>query len=114
MTTIAGTGAPIGVHDYQQLVGEHHALVRHYGRAQVRCSEQLREQAGEIARLRAEAIRLRGSIVVRDTALAWVREERNDIAGRQAALYSSASTARRHHPGRRHAEDTREPCHEKT
>lgn len=69
--TSAGICAPRGAYEFGQLVGEHHALLRHYGRAQVRCSEQLRGQAAEIARLRSETMRLRARMMLRDTALAW-------------------------------------------
>lgn len=55
---------------------EHLALLVHYGRTQRRCSELLTAQAAEIARLQAEAVRLRAAVVVRDTALAWAHDDR--------------------------------------
>jgi len=59
-----------------QLLDEHRALMRHYGRAQVRCSDLMREQAAELVELRSQAVRLRAAVIVRETALAWEREDR--------------------------------------
>ncbi len=55
---------------------EYAALARQYGRSQGRCSELLVAQARAIARLEAEAVRLRGALIVRDTALALAHEDR--------------------------------------
>jgi Uncharacterized protein conserved in bacteria (DUF2325) len=66
----------IAGHDFDALLQEHAALLRAYGEAQARCSEQIRRQALEIARLESQAMRLRAELVKRDTALAWAREER--------------------------------------
>ena len=63
-------------HDFEQLAREHRVLMRGYGRAQARCSEQLRLQAREIERLQAQAMRLRAEVILRETALAWAREDR--------------------------------------
>lgn len=95
MMRSAGTDAPLGAHDLEQLVGEHQALMRYYGKAQRRCSEQLREQASQIARLRAEAMRLRARVVVRDTALAWEREDRQALEADIPGLPSRRTLARR-------------------
>lgn len=62
--------------DFDQLLREHAALLRAHGEAQQRCSEQIRAQAQEIARLNAQAMRLRAELVKRDTALAWAKEDR--------------------------------------
>lgn len=59
-----------------QLFEEHRAFMRHYGRAQVRCSDLMREQAAELVKLRSQAVRLRAAVIVRETALAWEREDR--------------------------------------
>lgn len=59
-----------------QLLDEHRALMRHYGRAQLRCSDLMREQAAELSALRSQAVRLRAALIVRETALAWEREDR--------------------------------------
>lgn len=61
--------------EIEQLIAEHRALMRHCGEAQVRCSEHIWAQAREIERLHAERTRLRAMVVVRDTALAWARED---------------------------------------
>ena len=66
----------IAADDFDALLQEHAALLRAHGEAQARCSEQIRRQALEIARLEAQAMRLRAELVKRDTALAWAREER--------------------------------------
>ncbi|MCS4508954.1 DUF2325 domain-containing protein [Xylophilus ampelinus] len=62
---------------------EYAALARQYGRSQGRCSELLVAQARAIGRLEAEAVRLRAAVVVRDTALAFAREDR---LGAEAAV----------------------------
>ncbi|MBB3225128.1 DUF2325 domain-containing protein [Pseudoduganella umbonata] len=62
--------------DFDQLLREHAALLRAHGEAQARCSEVIRAQATEIARLDAQAMRLRMELVKRETALAWAREDR--------------------------------------
>ncbi|MEH3087599.1 MAG: DUF2325 domain-containing protein [Xylophilus ampelinus] len=49
--------------------------MRAYAEAQARCSRLLASQAREIARLESEAVRLRGALVRRDTALGLLREE---------------------------------------
>ena len=63
-------------HDFDQLAQEHHALMRGYGSAQRRCTEQLHAQAHELERLQAQVMRLRAEVILRDTALAWEREDR--------------------------------------
>ena len=62
--------------DFHHLLQEHAALLRAHGEAQARCSEVIRSQALEIARLDAQAMRLRMELVKRETALAWAREDR--------------------------------------
>ncbi|WP_338760282.1 DUF2325 domain-containing protein [Massilia sp. METH4] len=59
-----------------QLLHEYAALLRAHGEAQARCSELIRAQALEIARLEAQAMRLRAEVVKRDTALALAKEDR--------------------------------------
>ncbi|MGP1630049.1 MAG: DUF2325 domain-containing protein [Giesbergeria sp.] len=63
-------------HDVAQLVFEYHALVRHCAKVQARCSELARQQAAEIECLRAQSMRQRAATIVRDSALAWEREDR--------------------------------------
>src|SRR5450830_192787 len=55
-------------------------LARHLAKAQRRCSDQLVEQAREIAELKAQAMRLRAQIVVRDSELAWAAQDRTALA----------------------------------
>jgi hypothetical protein len=62
--------------DFDQLLQEHAAVLRAHGEVQGRCTEQIRAQAREIARLEAETMRLRMELVKRETALAWAREDR--------------------------------------
>lgn len=64
---------------------EHCALMRDYGRAQLRCSEQMNAQVREIERLQAENLRLRARLVARETALAWAAQ---DHAAREQAAWS--------------------------
>lgn len=61
--------------DFECLAQEHGVLMLQYGYAQARCSELLVTQAAEIVRLQAEAMRLRAAVIVRDTALAYARED---------------------------------------
>jgi hypothetical protein len=63
-------------HDVEQLIHEHHVLVRHCAKVQARCHEVTRQQAAEIERLHAQAMRQRAAIIVRDSALAWAHEDR--------------------------------------
>ncbi len=60
---------------FDHLLHEHRALLAHYGRAQLRCTQMLTMQAREIERLQAEAIRLRARLIVRETALAYARQD---------------------------------------
>lgn len=62
--------------DYHQLLREHRALLRAYGRAQNCFSEQVRAQEREIARLKSEAMQMRALVIQRDSELAWAREDR--------------------------------------
>ena len=68
----------LAAHEIPQLIGEHHALMRHYGQTQRRCDALVRAQAAEIERLQGQAMRLRAAVIVRDTALAWERSQRVD------------------------------------
>ncbi len=70
---------------------EHKALLRGYGGAQRRCSEVLLGQALEITRLKAQVMRLRAAVIVRDTALGWARE---DQAALEAAIPGLPNRAR--------------------
>ncbi len=65
---------------FDHLLNEHRALLAHYGRAQLRCSQALTAQAREIERLQAEAIRLRGRLIRRETELAYARQDQARLA----------------------------------
>ncbi len=58
---------------------EHRALLAQYGEIQKRCSTVIAAQAAEIARLQSQAVRLRAAAVVRESALAWEREDRQTV-----------------------------------
>lgn len=65
-------------HEVPGIVSEHHALMVEYGRAQVRCSQLLTSQAGQITRLEAQLVQLedqlmqlRIAVLLRDTAHEW-------------------------------------------
>lgn len=79
----------LAAHEIPQLIGEHHALMRHYGQTQTRCDALVRAQAAEIERLQGETMRLRAAVIVRDTALAWERAQRS-----QAVLICMQNLAR--------------------
>lgn len=66
----------VSAHDFDQLLREHHALLCAYRDVQARCGEQLRVQAGTIARLDAQMMRLCAVLIRRETALAWEKEDR--------------------------------------
>lgn len=81
--------------DFRELTREHQALMRDYGRAQRRCSDQLRAQALTIEGLEAQAMQLRAAVIVRDNALAWSREDRAALERAIPGLPRRASLARR-------------------
>jgi hypothetical protein len=68
---------------YSSLAQEHCALIAQYGQVQRRCSAVITRQAAEIERLQAQAIQLRGRLIVSETALAL---ERNDRLALEAAI----------------------------
>lgn len=53
---------------------EHCVLLRHFAALQERCTVQARSQAREIEKLNAQILRLRGQLIIRESALAWERE----------------------------------------
>lgn len=69
----------------EPLVEEHAVLLSAYARVQERCSRLLTEQAAQIEALQAQVLRLRGALVLRDSAVAMVREE---LAARSAQGFS--------------------------
>lgn len=86
---------PVAAHDFEQLLREHRVLMCEYGKTQKRCSEQLRAQAREIERLNAQAMQLRAAAIVRETALAWAREDRAALEQTIPGLPKRLTLARR-------------------
>jgi hypothetical protein len=78
------------IQDRQALQREHAALLAAYGQAQSHCSRLITAQAARILHLEAEAMRLRAAVIMRDTALAWAREDRQALEGSIPALTAAA------------------------
>lgn len=74
---------------------EHRALLAQYGEIQKRCSGVIAAQAAEIARLQAQAVRLRAAALLRETALAWEREDRQALEAAIPGLPKRLRLARR-------------------
>ncbi len=70
------------------------ALCRQLGGAQQRCSDAMQAQARQIEALTAEVVRLRGAVVVRDTRLAFVREELEQLRATSPGLPHRQAMAR--------------------
>jgi len=69
-------------------------LCRQLGEAQTRCSDALARQAGELEQLRAEVLRLRAAVVVRDTRLAMAQDELQQLQAAQPGLRRRRDMAR--------------------
>ena len=76
--------------EFERLADEHRVLVGQYGRVQTRCSQLVKAQAIEIAALSARAMRLQAAVIVRDSALAWAREDRDGYLARLEASLVAA------------------------
>jgi hypothetical protein len=61
------------------LTREHAALLHGYAQAQTRCSTLLHAQHQRIEALEAALMRSRAAVIVRDSALAWERAERQEL-----------------------------------
>ncbi len=81
--------------DSQTLQREHAALLAAYGQAQSHCSRLLAAHAARILYLEAEAMRLRAAVILRDTALAWEREDRKALETAIPGLPRRVALARR-------------------
>ncbi|MBT3069184.1 DUF2325 domain-containing protein [Rhodoferax sp. U11-2br] len=81
--------------DMDHVIGEHHALLRHCGQIQARCSDLVQAQATTIQQLQAQVMRLRAEVIVRDTALAWAREDRAELEASIPGLPKRVVLARR-------------------
>jgi hypothetical protein len=79
----------------QLLSREFGVLISQYGKAQQRCTDLLAEQAAEIERLRADQMRLRAAVIIRETALQFEREERARLEAAAPGLPRRALLARR-------------------
>lgn len=75
------------------LPAEHAALCREYAAVQERCSRVIALQRAEIERLQAQTVRLRAAVIVRDTALALVREDHARIVARWKGERDSTAAA---------------------
>jgi hypothetical protein len=73
--TFKGRGMTNSTQEFKKLAHEHRLLLQEYGRVQTRCTELITAQAAEIRRLQAELMKMRAAVIVRDTALAYAREE---------------------------------------
>ena len=81
--------------DMDLVIGEHHALLRHCGQIQARCSNLVQTQATTIQHLQAQVMRLRAAVIARDTALAWAREDRAELEASIPGLPKRVVLARR-------------------
>lgn len=86
---------PMNLQATNALAHEHQTLVTQYGEVQNRCSALIAAQAAEINRLQNEAVRLRAAAVVRETALAWEREDRQAVEAAIPGLPKRLNLARR-------------------
>jgi hypothetical protein len=81
--------------DVQQLIDEHHTLLRQYARTQAQCTALLAGQAAEIESLHAQAMRQRAALIVRDTALAWARQDHAMLEASAPGLSRRAALTRK-------------------
>lgn len=72
---------------------EHLSLCRAYGEVQERCTRVMGWQQSEIERLRAQVLRLRAELVVRETALAYAREDHDRLVVRLAMKHDPQEVA---------------------
>nr|WP_238707814.1 DUF2325 domain-containing protein [Comamonas testosteroni] len=66
--------------DFNQLRLEHEALMLTYMEVQTRCTIQMQSLAREVEALKRQLVHLRAKVIVRDSALAWEREQRHALA----------------------------------
>lgn len=72
--------------NWLDLCDEHGTVVRELGRVQRRASDVIAAQAKKIAALEAQAMQLRAAVMIRETALAWAREELVEVKSSIAGL----------------------------
>ncbi|CAM5460779.1 hypothetical protein TMEC54S_03541 [Thauera mechernichensis] len=80
---------------FDQLAGEHRALITTHGRAQARCTDLIARQSVEIQALQAEIMRLRAEVIRRDTQIALLRDERAEIEQTIPGLPTRLTLARK-------------------
>jgi len=85
-------------------------LMRAYAAVQDRCSRLAAEQAREIAQLQATVMRLRGAVVLRDTALGLAREELAALRALRPDQARQADLARRVERQRERIEHLERAC----
>ena len=81
--------------DFERLQREYLLLCRQYGTLQKRCTEQLDSQRAEIGQLQAELMKVRAAVVVRDTALAFAREDQERLQASVPGLPKRQALVRR-------------------
>lgn len=88
--------------NFDNIVREHSVLLNEYGRVQSRCSELVARQVDQIESLQikithmqAEIMRLRAEVIVRDTALAYAREDLSALQATIPGLPTRLTLARR-------------------
>ncbi|MDO9420222.1 MAG: DUF2325 domain-containing protein [Herminiimonas sp.] len=98
--------------NFENIAREHSVLLNEYGRVQSRCSELVARQVDQIetlqteaARMQAEIIRLRGEVIVRDTALAYAREDLSKLQASIPGLSTRLTLARRVEKLTQHVQD---------
>lgn len=65
--------------DFDLIADEHRILIASHGKAQTRCSNIIAQQAKEIERHQGEIMRLRAEVIRRDTQIAYLRAEREEL-----------------------------------
>lgn len=65
--------------EFEQLAREHGVLLRQHARAQSACSRDLAGQSAELLRAQADLVRLRAAVIVRDSIIAFAREDKADL-----------------------------------
>jgi hypothetical protein len=65
--------------EFEQLAREHGVLLRQHARAQSLCSRDLAGQSTELLRAQAEVMRLRAAVIVRDSIIAFTREDKAQL-----------------------------------
>jgi len=77
------------------LAHEHRVLLAEHGAAQRRCSSLISAQQARIEALEAQAMRLRAAAILRETALAFAREDRAALEASIPGLSTRVTLARR-------------------